>query len=150
MRVMGNRWRTAGRRWIKFYFVGVLGIGVQMVVLWLLRSKLHVEYLIATALAVETAIIHNFCWHERFTWADRTGCGRSMFRFFKFNAATGLFSIVGNLLVMKVLIDLAQLEYLLANLMAIGSCSLFNFVASDTLVFRMGRDKRSGITSAET
>ena len=29
-------------------------------------------------------------------------------------------------------------EYLLANLMAIGSCSLLNFLASNTLVFQVG------------
>ena len=144
MNVTGKSWRFAGLRWIQFYFVGVIGIGVQMVMLWLLRNKLHLDYLIATSLAVEATIIHNFCCHERFTWADRTGCGRSIFRFFKFNAATGLFSILGNLVVMKVLIEVARLEYLLANLMAIGSCSLLNFVASNTLVFQVGTREGKG------
>jgi putative flippase GtrA len=36
-----------------------------------LKSELHFPYLAATALAVEAAVVHNFFWHERFTWADR-------------------------------------------------------------------------------
>jgi putative flippase GtrA len=58
-------------RWLKFNFVGGIGIGVQFVALFLLKSVLHVNYLAATAWAVETAVVHNFVWHEQFTWADR-------------------------------------------------------------------------------
>ncbi len=29
------------------------------------------HYLVATALAVEMAVLHNFFWHRRWTWADR-------------------------------------------------------------------------------
>ena len=74
---------------------------------------MHLNYLIATALAVETAVIHNFLWHERFTWADRAGAGFT--RFLKFNLTTGLFSIGGNLLLMKLLVGLGHMNYLLAN-----------------------------------
>jgi putative flippase GtrA len=58
-------------RWWKFNFVGGIGIAVQFAALFLLKSVLHLNYLAATALAVEIAVLHNFCWHERFTWADR-------------------------------------------------------------------------------
>jgi putative flippase GtrA len=58
-------------RWLKFNFVGALGIGVQFAVLFLLKSLLHFDYLVATAIAVEAAVMHNFVWHEQFTWVDR-------------------------------------------------------------------------------
>jgi putative flippase GtrA len=142
MNPMRESWRTTVSRWVKFYFVGAIGMGVQVMVLWLLRSKLHLDYLIATALAVEAAVIHNFVWHERFAWADRSSHGRSIIRFWKFNAATGLFSIAGNLLLMKTLVEAAHLQYLAANLIAISSCSILNFIASDRFVFHMGWDNR--------
>jgi putative flippase GtrA len=88
---------------------------------------------VATALAVETAVIHNFLWHERFTWADRTGAGFT--RFLKFNLTTGLFSIAGNLLLMKLLVGLGHLNYLPANGIAITACSVVNFLVSDGFVF---------------
>jgi putative flippase GtrA len=45
---------------------------VQFGSLFLLKSVLHVHYLVATVIAVEMAVLHNFVWHEQFTWADRT------------------------------------------------------------------------------
>jgi len=58
-------------RWLKFNAVGLMGICVQLAILALLRSGLGWNYLLSTALAVEITVIHNFLWHERFTWADR-------------------------------------------------------------------------------
>ena len=69
----GNTWRSIATRWIKFNLVGGMGIVVQVLVLLVLKTGLHLHYLVATALAVEAAVIHNFLWHERFTWADRAG-----------------------------------------------------------------------------
>lgn len=60
-------------RWWKFNAVGAGGIVVQLVMLAFLKSGLRLNYLAATALAVESTVVHNFFWHERFTWADRTG-----------------------------------------------------------------------------
>jgi putative flippase GtrA len=68
-----NLTRTATPvRWCKFNLVGAVGIFVQFGVLLFLKSGLHFNYLAATVLAVEAAVVHNFFWHERFTWADRT------------------------------------------------------------------------------
>lgn len=64
-------------RWCKFNLVGALGIVVQFAALFLLKSLLHFNYLAATALAVEAAVLHNFAWHERFTWSDRTWSDRT-------------------------------------------------------------------------
>ena len=86
-------WRSIAMRWLKFNFVGGIGIAVQLLALFVLKAGLHFNYLIATALAVETAVIHNFLWHARFTWADRSRAGFT--RFLKFNLTTGLFSMGG-------------------------------------------------------
>jgi putative flippase GtrA len=67
---------TTIARWCKFNFVGGIGIGVQFAALFLLKTVLHFNYLAATAIAVEAAVVHNFVWHEQFTWVDRTKSGR--------------------------------------------------------------------------
>ncbi len=135
-KTIGEEWRTRGARWLKFNVVGWIGIGVQFLVLTVLKTDLHLDYLPATALAVEAAVVHNFLWHERLTWADRRK-GRGLARFLKFNLTTGLFSIAGNLLVMKLLAGVLALQFLVANGIAIGICSICNFVVSDRFVFRM-------------
>jgi len=121
-------------RWLKFNAVGTGGIVVQLLVLTVGTAVLKLDYLITTALAVEAAVIHNYFWHERFTWIDRA-TESSWARFLKFNLTTGLFSIVGNMLLMKSLVDGAHLNYLVANLITIATCSIVNFVVSDLFVF---------------
>lgn len=122
-------------RWLKFNFVGGIGIGVQLAVLTALKSGLHFNYLLATVLAVEAAVIHNFLWHERFTWKDREKTTPSLVRFIKFNLSNGLLSILGNLGLMKLLVGVFRLNYIAANLAAITLCSLANFLISDRFVF---------------
>jgi len=120
-------------RWIKFNVVGAVGICVQLGVLAVLRSGFEMNYLFATALAVESAVIHNFFWHERFTWSDRrTNAGVG--RFLKFNLTTGIFSLAGNVVFTKLLAD-AGMSYLLANGSAIVLCAIINFLLNDRLVF---------------
>ena len=86
--------------------VGVLGLGVQAALLWLLMAVGGFNYLLATALAVEGAILHNFFWHERWTWSDRTRPDPSgwMGRLARFNLTTGAVSIAGNLAAMAALV----------------------------------------------
>jgi putative flippase GtrA len=103
-----------------------------------LRSGLGANYLAATALAVEGAVVHNFLWHQRFTWSDRTTedyKAGSWTRFVRFNLTTGAFSIAGNLLFMKMLAGLGHMNYVLANGITIAACSVLNFLVSDGFVF---------------
>lgn len=120
-------------RWLRFNAVGALGIVVQLGILALLTNVLNAQYLVATAIAVEAAILHNFIWHERFTWVDRKSRGY-MGRLLKFNATTGAFSIIGNILFTKLLSD-AGLGHVGANAGAIILCSVINFLLSDRVVF---------------
>lgn len=131
--------RSAVLRWLKFNLVGGMGIGVQLLVLLALKTVLGIHYLIATGLAVEAAVVHNFLWHQRFTWADR-GVG-GLERFLKFNLTTGAFSIAGNLALMKLLVGLGNVNYLLANGITIAACSVVNFLVSDGFVFSPGRPR---------
>jgi putative flippase GtrA len=48
-----NSWSSTATRWLKFNLVGGMGIGVQLLLLIVLKSVLHIHYLVATALAVE-------------------------------------------------------------------------------------------------
>jgi putative flippase GtrA len=127
-------------RWLKFNFVGALGIAVQMGAFALLVSGLRLHYLIATPLAVEAAVLHNFVWHERFTWKDRTrevGRPRDVaMRLLRFHAGNGAVSILGNMALMRVLVGVLHLNPYLGNGISIAICSLLNFAASEWFVFR--------------
>jgi len=123
---------------LRFYAVGLAGIVVQLAALTLLKSGFGMGYLAATAIAGEVAVLHNFFWHERWTWADRgrlRAAGQAG-RLVRFHLSNGVLSILGTLLLMAVLVGRLHLPYLLCNIIAIGVCSLFNFRAADRFVFR--------------
>jgi putative flippase GtrA len=124
-------------RWCKFNLVGAIGIGVQFAALFLLKGVLHFPYLAATAIAVEAAVMHNFVWHEQFTWADRiepSWC-RSLLRLVRFHLGNGAVSLLGNLALMKVMVGLGHMNYLVASAIAIVLCSVANFLVSEQWVF---------------
>jgi putative flippase GtrA len=125
-------------RWLKFNGVGALGFLVQLACLAALQKGLHLHYLLATGLAVETAVLHNFVWHERFTWKDRAGgpLRERLMRLARFHLGNGLVSIAGNLVLMRLLVGVLHFRILFANIIAIAVCSLLNFVVSEWFVFR--------------
>ena len=133
-----GKMRSLGLHWFKFNLVGLLGVAVQLVMLKIFASYFGLNYLIATALAVETAVLHNFCWHKRWTWNDRPcqSAADSFQQWLRFNSTTGLISISGNLIFMKLLVGHSHLPLQLANLISISICSLCNFFISDNFVFR--------------
>ena len=122
-------------RWLKFNAVGIAGAAVQLSVLYTL-TRFDVHYLIATALAVEAAVLHNYFWHVRWTWKGRAG---SLWRF---HAANGLVSIVSNLIWMRLLTGWMEVPPAPANLAAIALTSLANFLLGERWVFLARRDHR--------
>jgi len=128
-------------RWVKFSLVGSIGVVVQLAALAALTA-IKVNYLLATGLAVESAVVHNFFWHQRLTWSDRALPARqeirrskAIERLLRFQLSNGGISLTGNLLLMPVLVDSARIPVLLANLVSIAICSYANFMASDRWVF---------------
>jgi putative flippase GtrA len=112
----------------------MLGFVLQLLVLWALTALAGWPWLPATAAAVEFAVIHNFVWHERWTWHDRGDA--SWTRFARFNVATGLTSIAGNVVLMGILVGVMRIPVVIANAIAVGVLSAANFVASDRWVFK--------------
>lgn len=128
--------KSLALRWVKFNLVGLLGIGVQLGCLAVFRLWMH--YLVATALAVEIAVLHNFAWHERFTWKDRPGGRRErLLRLLRFHLGNGVVSILGNVGLMWLLVSRFHMKrVLVANGIAIAICSLLNFAIGEWFVFR--------------
>ena len=122
-------------RFWRFNAVGVLGFAVQLAVLALLvRAGVH--YLTATAIAVEIAVLHNFLWHDRWTWRDRPAAGRTrLVRLWRFHALNGAVSLLGNVALMRLFVGAVQMPPLPANLLAVLICSGVNYVGADRTVF---------------
>jgi putative flippase GtrA len=135
------------RRWVAFNAVGGIGVGLQLVLVALLVHAAGLHYLAATIMAVEVTILHNFVWHQRWTWKDRGAPSRShvLARLARFNLLNGGISLVGNTVVVALLTGGAGVEPVLASVVAIVLCSIANFIASERLVFRAARARAAGL-----
>jgi putative flippase GtrA len=126
---------TAGRRFLRFNGVSLVGIGVQLATVAALTSWLDVPAVAASALGVSTAIVHNFAWHRRWTWVDRPTPGRWA-AFARFAATNGAVSLVGTVAVVAILVDVTGAGVLVATAAGIAVSGLVNYWVSDRLVFR--------------
>jgi putative flippase GtrA len=122
-------------RWGKFNLVGAIGVAVQLAALALFNRLAPGHYLCATAAAIELTLLHNFVWHLHFTWRDRRNDIALCAQLLRFHLSNGIVSMLGNLILMRLLVQQAHLPILLANAIAIFCCSILNFSLSHTWAF---------------
>ena len=122
-------------RWAVFNVVGMLGFGVQLLAL---AAFLHagVPYLTATACAVELAVLHNYIWHERWTWRERRAAGRARLgRLARFHLLNGVTSIAGNVAMMWLLVSAYRMRPMTANTISVLVLAAVNYWWGDRVVF---------------
>jgi putative flippase GtrA len=125
------------RRWVIFNLIGLLGFAIQLAVLFVLKHVFGLQYLVATAVAVEVAVLHNFIWHEHVTWAGVISPLQHgvTARLLRFHLANGLISIGGNLALTWIFVQFLHISYLPANAISVLICAALNFLASHHFVF---------------
>jgi dolichol-phosphate mannosyltransferase len=129
--VAGGSWRFR-----QFAGVGAAGFALQLAVVFALTA-VGVNYLIATGLAVELAIVHNFVWHELYTWRDARATSAAVVarRLLLFNASTAVVSIGGNVVLTVLLVGSLHVVPAVANALAVMVLSLANYTVASRLVF---------------
>lgn len=110
---------------------------MQLAVLAALVHLAGMHYAPATVIAVEAALLHNFLWHQRWTWRDRPSRSprETATRLLRFHLTNGAISMLGNVALMACLTGAFRLDPIVANGVAIAVCSLVNFAASESVVF---------------
>src|SRR5437870_13500582 len=137
---------------IRFNVVGVLGFALQSVALFVLTHFTPpVGYLLATAAAVELAVLNNFVWHQRWTWKDRPSAttGETLRRLLKFNITNGAVSITGNLVFMSLLVGRLGVPITGANVMSVAACSICNFFLADRIAFYVEASGQRTVSSEQ-
>jgi len=134
-------------RFFKFCIVGTSGVVVNQGVLYLAQEVLFTAIQppstrlnASLALAILLATINNFYWNRRWTWGDVRHYHSAkplLVQFGQYGLAVWL-GVVVQVVVTKVLA--AFVHYLLANFVAIGLGSVFNFAANNLWTF--GRMRR--------
>ena len=126
---------VAARRPLAFLAVAAGGFLLQTVTVALLTHLSSVVPELATAIAVEIAVLHNFFWHERWTWGDRAASHSRLRRFGAYQLATGSTSLAGNLVVVAAAVRLFSIEATSANVIAVVVMSVANYTIADRWIF---------------
>ena len=122
-------------RWGRFNLVGAIGMALQLASLALFNRWIRGHYLIASSAAIELALLHNFMWHLRYTWRDRSANTSRLAQLARFHLSNGFVSMLGNLILMRLLVHGAHMPVLAANGVAILCCSIINFSLGDHWAF---------------
>jgi putative flippase GtrA len=121
-------------RLLPFAVIAALGFVVQLGVMLFLQT-VGWTLAVSTVAGVEAAVLHNFAWHERWTWRDRVAGGSRVRRLVAFHAANGLTSIAGNLLIGYLLAAFTGIGMVAATVIAVALTGVLNFMAADRVVF---------------
>ena len=125
----GSLTRTELGRIVRFGCVGLIGVGVNSALLWLLTDGAHFYYLASSVVATEVAILSNFVLNQHWTFASINDGRPWVEKLMKFNVVSfsGLVVTVSLLFVLK---QFAGLNYLVANTLAVASAATWNYAAN--------------------
>lgn len=139
-------------RFLRFSLVGFSGVFVDMAIFYLLSDPSTLAWGLTRSkiIAAEMAIINNFLWNDRWTFADiareQKGLNQRLKRFFKFNLIC-LAGLILNVLLLNFFFNVLHINPYIANLMAIAMVTIWNFWMNLKLSWRVTEVKSSKIVN---
>ena len=116
-------------RQLRFGLVGISGIVVNSIILWVLVHGFRIAVPLASMIATEAAIGSNFLLNDRWTFAASAAQHSLGQRFLRYNGvALGGMAITAA--VLTLLTHYAQLNLLIANVVAVGAATIWNYVVN--------------------
>lgn len=137
-------------RFSRFSIVGLMGALLQLLLIYLQTKYFSIGSAAVTLIAVEITILHNFIWHQCFTWSDRDPrTSRQIARLRRFHIGNGLVSLSGNVLLVYCLVERLKAPIVPTSVGAIILCSLANFQLADRWVYTSISATKIGVVAVE-
>lgn len=134
-------------RFVRFCVVGLSGVIIDMGLLYVLSdpSTLHLGLTRSKLIAAECAIVNNFLWNDAWTFrdvaGDQRGMGAKLKRFAKFNVICTA-GVALNVALLNLQFNLLGMNRYLANAVAIGLVTVWNFWLNTRLSWRVTQQDR--------
>jgi dolichol-phosphate mannosyltransferase len=128
-------------RFVRFSLVGLTGVFVDMGVLYLLSDPTTLAWGLTRSkiIASSAAIVNNFLWNDLWTFGDiaarQSGMQHRLRRLVKFASVCGL-GVGLNVVLLNLMFNLLHMNRYLANLIAIGIVTGWNFGLNMKLSWR--------------
>lgn len=132
-----HRVLRAGSRFAKFCTVGLIGVGVNAGILYVLTEYARIDYKISALCAIEAAIINNFLINYIWTWRERRTTSTRIFlnMLLRFNVSCGAVAFVVNWGLLVLLTEVFGIYYLVSNFTGIAVAAVANFLLSHYWAF---------------
>jgi dolichol-phosphate mannosyltransferase len=133
-------------RFFRFCVVGMSGVVIDMSILFLLSDPHTLGWGLTRSkfLAAEAALLNNFVWNDAWTFGEiskrQSTFGQRVKRFLKFNAICSL-GIFFNIVILNIEFNLLHMNRYLANLIAIGLVTLWNYQSNKEFSWRVTAKK---------
>lgn len=114
---------------LRFGLVGVSGVVVNTALLWLLVHWARLGLVPASALATEAAILNNFLLNDCWTFAAAGRHEPRWRRLLRFNGVA-LGGMLITVVVLSAVVALLPVGLVLANLVAVGAATAWNYIAN--------------------
>jgi dolichol-phosphate mannosyltransferase len=128
-------------RLVRFALVGMTGLAVDMGLLYVFSDPSSLGWGLTRSklLSAEAAIVNNFLWNDLWTFGDlaarQRGWRHRFRRLLKFNVICGI-GLAMNVVLLNLMFNLLHMNRYLANLVAIGVVTLWNFWVNLKLSWR--------------
>lgn len=122
-------------KFLKFSIVGLVGVGVNEGMIFLLTEHLKIYYAISGIISFEIALLNNFFLNDLWTFKNDKVSTSRLIRLLKFHISR-ILSFIVTVSMLILLTEFLNLHYLLSNLIAIGLGTLINYITSDLWVWK--------------
>lgn len=117
---------------VSFGIVGIIATIIDFVLLFILKSGLHINVYIATTLSFTVALIFNFVASMKYVFKAKEGM--SLLKQSVIFVMTAVAGLGINQLIMLICIEIFSIYYMIAKLLATCFVMIFNFVSRHYLI----------------
>jgi putative flippase GtrA len=125
---------------VRFSVVGASGYAVNLLLYALFVKVLGVEYLVSEAAAWIVAAGNNFYWNRH--WTFKAGDGQVRVQAARF-LLVSLVALAVNLLVLRILVESAGMDKVVAEVVALAASTPLNFLGNKLWSFQKPADRPS-------
>lgn len=129
----------------RFAAVGISGVGINQLAMWLLVSQANLNYIVAALLATQASTTWNFALADRFVFKAAEGSRRA--RFLGFLAANNALNVFVAVPLLALLVSGLGVNYLIANPVVLAMVFAGRYLFSDRVLWgaRPGSRRATGL-----
>ena len=133
-RKFADRFSLFVKQTFKYYLVGASGVGIGLVLLYLLTDIVGIWYVISQSIAIGIAMTSNFTLHKFWTYRKESIEGRTLVKYVKYV----IICLIGTVMQLGLtygLVENLSVYYIHAAVISIGLAASFNYYANRKWTF---------------